>query len=131
MIKNIYKNNKSDYRFPELPSVAEMVVIEANQSWYRAKILTINGKQSANVLLIDQGQAKRNIPITNIYKMNTDLRNYPAQSFPGEFHLPIKCLPKYIKKVNGHRERLQKFWKYYFFAKITDVYGKNSYTIGF
>ena len=55
--------------------------------------------------------------------MHPDLVNYPSQSFPGEFENPITCLPKYIKQVNGHRERLQTYWKYYFKATVTEVYG--------
>ena len=125
-MKNIYRRNKADYKYQELPSVAEMVVVESNQSWYRAKILAINGKQSANIHLIDEGLAQRNIPIKNIFKINSDLLHYPPLSSPGEFEHHITCLPKYINSkqhLNGHRERLQTYWKYYFKATITAVFG--------
>ena len=122
-MKQIYRRNKSDYIYQELPSVAELVVVQVNQGWYRAKISAINGKQSANVWLIDEGLGSRNLPIKNIFRMHPDLVNYPSQSFPGEFENPITCLPKYIKQVNGHRERLQTYWKYYFKATVTEVYG--------
>ena len=55
-MKHIYRRNKADYIYQELPSVAELVVVQANQGWYRAKISAINGKQSANVWLIDEGR---------------------------------------------------------------------------
>ena len=122
-MKHIYKRNKADYRYQELPSVTEMAVVESNHCWYRAKILGINGKQTANVHLIDEGLSERNLPIKNIFKIHPDVQNYEAQSKPGEFENGITCLPNYIKQRNGHRERLQTYWKYYFKATITDVYG--------
>ena len=99
MMKHIYRRNKADYIYQELPSVAEMVVVQVNQGWYRAKISGINGKQSANVWLIDEGLGQRNLPIKNIFRMHPDLCNYPRQSFPGEFENPITCLPNISNKL--------------------------------